>query len=95
MKTKEEIVKNWLPRYTGESLENFGKVTSGMDSTHGLKSMHYKLAALDFRTKDFPSLAAKHLFRDKLAAELGPDYQVILESLGTDNEHCHAEHDPA
>lgn len=25
MKTKDEIVHNWLPRYTGESLENFGK----------------------------------------------------------------------
>jgi AMP nucleosidase len=25
MKTKEEIVNNWLPRYTGQSLENFGK----------------------------------------------------------------------
>jgi AMP nucleosidase len=25
MKTKDEIVKNWLPRYTGEKLENFGK----------------------------------------------------------------------
>lgn len=25
MKTKEEIVQNWLPRYTGNSLENFGK----------------------------------------------------------------------
>ncbi|MBO9619293.1 MAG: AMP nucleosidase [Niabella sp.] len=25
MKTKEEIVKNWLPRYTGESLKNFGE----------------------------------------------------------------------
>jgi AMP nucleosidase len=25
MKTKEEIVSNWLPRYTGEQLENFGK----------------------------------------------------------------------
>jgi AMP nucleosidase len=25
MKTKEEIVQNWLPRYTGENLENFGK----------------------------------------------------------------------
>jgi AMP nucleosidase len=25
MKSKEEIVKNWLPRYTGENLENFGK----------------------------------------------------------------------
>jgi len=24
MKTKEEIVKNWLPRYTGEKLSNFG-----------------------------------------------------------------------
>ncbi len=25
MKTKDEIVKNWLPRYTGEKLENFGQ----------------------------------------------------------------------
>src|SRR5678810_908240 len=25
MKTKEDIVSNWLPRYTGESLKNFGK----------------------------------------------------------------------
>src|SRR5690606_30545617 len=24
MKTKEEIVANWLPRYTGEKLDNFG-----------------------------------------------------------------------
>lgn len=25
MKTKQEIVENWLPRYTGQSLESFGK----------------------------------------------------------------------
>ncbi|MBN8875956.1 MAG: AMP nucleosidase [Chitinophagaceae bacterium] len=25
MKTKEDIVNNWLPRYTGEKLENFGE----------------------------------------------------------------------
>lgn len=25
MKTKQEIVENWLPRYTGTTLENFGK----------------------------------------------------------------------
>jgi AMP nucleosidase len=25
MKTKSEIVANWLPRYTGEKIENFGK----------------------------------------------------------------------
>ncbi len=25
MRTKEEIVQNWLPRYTGTALEDFGK----------------------------------------------------------------------
>jgi len=25
METKEEIVKNWLPRYTGTPLEGFGQ----------------------------------------------------------------------
>lgn len=25
MKSKEEIVKNWLPRYTGVALEEFGE----------------------------------------------------------------------
>jgi AMP nucleosidase len=25
MKTKEEIVKDWLPRYTGVPLEDFGQ----------------------------------------------------------------------
>src|SRR5579871_6897827 len=25
MKSKDEIVKNWLPRYTGEKLDNFGE----------------------------------------------------------------------
>ncbi len=25
MKTKEEIVANWLPRYTGQPLDQFGK----------------------------------------------------------------------
>ena len=25
MKTKEEIVKNWLPRYTGRELDDFDK----------------------------------------------------------------------
>ncbi|MCC6582352.1 MAG: AMP nucleosidase, partial [Chitinophagales bacterium] len=25
MKSKEEIVQNWLPRYTGKNLEDFGE----------------------------------------------------------------------
>jgi hypothetical protein len=28
MKTKEDIVNNWLPRYTGKKLEEFGRIYS-------------------------------------------------------------------
>ena len=31
MKSKEEIVSNWLPRYTGEKLENFGEYSYGWE----------------------------------------------------------------
>jgi hypothetical protein len=31
MKTKESIVENWLPRYTGEKLENFGASPDGIN----------------------------------------------------------------
>lgn len=37
MKTKEEIVKNWLPRYTGEKLENFGKYLLLTNFSHYLE----------------------------------------------------------
>jgi AMP nucleosidase len=38
MKTKEEIVHNWLPRYTGEKLENFGKYILLTNFSHYLAS---------------------------------------------------------
>lgn len=34
MKTKEEIVENWLPRYTGEALKNFGEYILLTNFTH-------------------------------------------------------------
>lgn len=37
MKTKEEIVLNWLPRYTGEKLENFGKYLLLTNFSHYLE----------------------------------------------------------
>jgi AMP nucleosidase len=37
MKTKEEIVKNWLPRYTGEKLENFGSYLLLTNFSHYLQ----------------------------------------------------------
>ena len=43
MKTKEEIVSNWLPRYTGEKLENFGSyilLTNFSHYVHLFAEMH-------------------------------------------------------
>lgn len=37
MKTKEEIVENWLPRYTGEKLGNFGKYLLLTNFSHYLQ----------------------------------------------------------
>lgn len=38
MKTKEQIVKDWLPRYTGMPLEKFGKYILLVNFNHYLKS---------------------------------------------------------
>src|SRR4029078_1539249 len=43
MKTKEDIVSNWLPRYTGEKLENFGSyilLTNFSHYVHLFADMH-------------------------------------------------------
>src|SRR5438477_3613138 len=37
MKTKEEIVQNWLPRYTSEKLENFGRYFLLTNFSHYVK----------------------------------------------------------
>jgi len=37
MKTKEDIVHNWLPRYTGEDLSNFGKYILLTNFSHYLQ----------------------------------------------------------
>src|ERR1044072_2288313 len=37
MKTREDIVQNWLPRYTGEKLENFSKYILLTNFSHYLQ----------------------------------------------------------
>jgi hypothetical protein len=66
-------------------------ITSGNDGKHMKGSKHYTYAALDFRTKNFPTLESKRVFAWKLQAELGPGYDVLFESVGTPNEHLHVE----
>lgn len=69
-------------------------ITSCMDGIHGKRSCHYRLAALDFRSKDFPDLTSKQAWVAAMRAELGPGFDVILESVGAPNEHFHLEFDP-
>ena len=43
MKSKEEIIKNWLPRYTGVELKDFGKyilLTNFQDYVERFAEMH-------------------------------------------------------
>ena len=78
--------------------ENFGVpciITSGNDGKHSAKSLHYSGLALDFRTH-YEELDGRELeLRDTVAAALGKDYDVVLESVGLMDEHLHVEASPA
>lgn len=68
-------------------------ITSINDGQHMRKSEHSTGLAFDARTHN---LQPEH--RAKAAAmlqeALGPDYDVIHESVGAANEHIHVEYDP-
>lgn len=67
-------------------------ITSANDSKHSERSLHYKGCALDFRTHNYAN--DKQALRDRIKAALGQDFDVLLESVGTPNEHIHVEYDP-
>ena len=67
-------------------------ITSANDSKHSDASLHYKGCALDFRTHNYSN--DKGELRDRIKAALGQDFDVVLEAVGTPNEHLHLEWDP-
>lgn len=67
-------------------------ITAGIDGVHSPNSLHYALQAIDIRTKNFPTQSSKGEFVKALQAELGPDYTLILESVGSPNEHLHVQY---
>lgn len=67
-------------------------ITSGNDGRHSIKSLHYYGRALDFRTKDY--IGNKFRLFEEVKIALGDNYDVVLEDVGTDNEHLHVEYDP-
>lgn len=68
-------------------------ITSCNDGTHKSGSLHYQGCAMDFRTKNVPRTMINGLV-DSVKMSLGPDFDVILESINGDNEHLHVEWDP-
>ena len=69
-------------------------VTSCNDGKHSAASWHYKGRACDYRSK-FDALNGFEIqVRDEIKAALGDDFDVLIEGVGTDNEHFHVEYDP-
>jgi len=56
-------------------------------------TLHPSGKALDFRTKHIPVMEKAHL-RDDIIVALGPQWDVVLENMGLDQEHIHIEFDP-
>lgn len=72
-------------------------ITSVNDGKHMQNSLHYKGCAFDCRTHTILGDNREALikgFHDKLAINLGPNFDTLLEDLGTPNEHIHVEYDP-
>lgn len=78
-------------------------ITSANDSQHGPRTLHHcregkysdgMCRALDFRTKYTQLDNRETQFRDNVKTSLGNDFNVVIESIGTDNEHLHVEYDP-
>ncbi len=66
-------------------------VTAGSDGQHMAGSRHYTGEAIDVRSQSFPSLDAKERFREAYETALGPKFRVLFESVGTNQEHFHAQ----
>jgi len=66
-------------------------ITSINDSTHMKGSRHYTNEAVDIRTHNFSKREYRQMFREHLQNKLGPQFTVLLEAEGGENEHIHAQ----
>lgn len=65
-------------------------VTSVNDSAHRAGSYHYSGRAFDGRTHNLPNGREREVC-DALQERLGGEFRVLLEAVGTPNEHVHCE----
>lgn len=66
-------------------------ITSANDSAHVIGSLHFHNKAIDIRIKNIVGhmWTEAREWAERIQAELGPDYDVILAI-----DHIHIEHDP-
>ena len=70
-------------------------ITSGNDSRHSARSLHYQDRALDFRGNNITDTQGRAL-QNEVRRILGPGYDVIFETFENNpaNDHLHVEYDP-
>lgn len=73
------------------AVETIPVITSANDSVHGANSYHGIDYALDLRSKNLSAEQKQQILGALKKALAGKNYDVILEALGTDNEHFHIE----
>lgn len=82
------IVQEEFARYGLDTV-----ITSGNDSTHSTKSLHYKGRAFDFRTRHAVGvISGIYLAIKKRLTPIG--FDVLYENPGGANQHLHIEYDP-
>ncbi len=77
-----------------ESAGHILVITEVTGGTHLVQSLHYKGLAADLRIKNVSDKLDRELLIAQLKVSLGKDWDVILESVDTDNQHVHIEFDP-
>ncbi len=81
-----------LDVYAG--LDQRMRLTSARGGKHGRHSHHYKGHAFDLGCK-YLDQDVKRAILDEMKERLGPDFQIIHENVGEEQEHFHVEYDPA
>src|SRR5690554_4014671 len=68
-------------------------ITSANDGKHKIHSLHDFGLAFDFRTKHVPADTMREIY-EEIKQHLLPQFDVLWEDQGGNNEHLHVEYHP-
>ena len=70
------------------------RLTSGSEGKHGYASLHKSGNAIDIGTRGMQSWTSPEAVSKRLSESSGDEVDVVLEAVGTPNEHIHMEWQP-